>query len=418
MSKVVKGPESSKRSKLVLVFLFILILAPSLSAQFGFSSGYVIEKSGDTLRGMIKRGRLQKMSENCFFRKDKNATTQEFDPNEIQGFKFDEGKFFLSKSIVLNGKEKRIFLEFLVNGEVDLFIYRNGRKRNYYVEDKKGKIYPLLNTEVIVQYEGGSRLEDQEEFKTVLNNVFNDAPELSEKLEDTDLRLKILMDITEEYHNIVCDEYNCINYRAEVPTNHYVGIITGVGYSELKTQNNPYFGYFDARNQDRNPIIAVGVLYSKVNTFGFIEGLNFNAQVDYQKARYSSRVLALDVNSLSIPLYFTYNISNGPLKPTIGFGVRNNFFIKNEASIIGGNFSSDVSRLEAGLNNVFRRSFYQVGLLTGGLEYELRSNIFILNCGFEFGGNINRTGVVRTTSIASTRSYGVNVGFKRLLKNN
>ena len=89
------------------ILLAILLLVPFLlTAQPDFREGYVINNQGDTLRGTIDyRGDLM-MGSICRFL-DPAGRIQEFSPDSIASYRFNDGKFYVSKDV----EGQKFFLE-------------------------------------------------------------------------------------------------------------------------------------------------------------------------------------------------------------------------------------------------------------------------------------------------------------------
>src|SRR5690606_41134359 len=89
-------------------------------AQAEFRAGYIIAGPGDALyREIDYRGDLL-MGSVCRFRND-HKEIQDYGAHDILAYRFIDSKFFISKDV----DGKRMFLEYLLNGEVNVYYVRD-----------------------------------------------------------------------------------------------------------------------------------------------------------------------------------------------------------------------------------------------------------------------------------------------------
>ncbi len=111
--------------------LLLLLLASFFSltsySQRNYQEGYVIPLQGDTLRGWIDFRSDKLNSTTCTFKADLTAQEREYYPKDIYGYRYlNDGKFYVSKEIEIDGVKKNVFLEFLLEGIENL--YYSGRE--------------------------------------------------------------------------------------------------------------------------------------------------------------------------------------------------------------------------------------------------------------------------------------------------
>jgi hypothetical protein len=83
----------------------------------------------------------------CRFKSDLSADEQQFHPTDIYGFRYIEsGKFYISKTIEINNVLQMVFLEYLIQGIMNLYFYKDDSLDiiGYYIfEDEKGEMQIL-----------------------------------------------------------------------------------------------------------------------------------------------------------------------------------------------------------------------------------------------------------------------------------
>ena len=128
----------------ILLFSFIL----TVHAQSNYSSGYIITNDQDTIFGLIDY-RTDKMNAlTCHFKKDLTSAEQTYLPGQIFGYRFtDAGKFYISKFVTINSIQQKVFLEYLLQGIMNLYYYcdeSDAEYLNYYFfENENGEVVSI-----------------------------------------------------------------------------------------------------------------------------------------------------------------------------------------------------------------------------------------------------------------------------------
>jgi hypothetical protein len=196
-----------------LISIGLLISTRVLYAQSDFRPGYVIKTNGDTLFGQIDYRGDKLMSSICKF-KSIDKTILEYTPNDITAFRFNGSKYYVSKEI----NNKKIFLEYLINGQVNIYYNRDGKGDHYYLDKKDVRI-----TEI--PYEEGTKIINDKQFYYeskkhigILNYYLQDAPDLQSRIQSIQKpEHQNLIKLAEDYHNAVCKGEKCIIYEKKQP---------------------------------------------------------------------------------------------------------------------------------------------------------------------------------------------------------
>jgi hypothetical protein len=203
--------------KVNLCFIFLLCLS-DLKGQTDFRPGYVITNENDTLHGLIDYRGDTRNSKICVFKENATSASSEYLPGQIKAYRFSGSKYYVSKNILANGTKKDFFLEFLVNGIADLYYYRDVNNPHYFIEKRDGQLFELNNTEELIKKDDIEYFRQKKEYIGLLKYAFADCPQLFEKINNTVLDTKSLVNITKKYHNYVCDDEKCIIYEKQLPT--------------------------------------------------------------------------------------------------------------------------------------------------------------------------------------------------------
>jgi len=322
-----------------------------------FRPGFVILMNGDTVPGKIDYGIDIRMSRICRFIPNDRAIEMVYKPNEIKAFRFNNGKFFIAKDLKNeNNKTKRLFLEYLINGKVNVYYYKdiNG---SHYMIDKEGRDLIELPYEekIKIDKNGGRYVDKSTKYKGILLLYMSDTPALTREITETpEPSHESLISLAKDYHKASCGDYSCIVYEKKASRIQYTvelaaGIQTIHNSDYVGFISNNFFisGIFVKLSQPRiseSVYLKTGVLYSRVENVGYWIGLN------YYKSYFS--------DCYKIPLQAEYMIQKGTFRPRIGYGI-----------------------------NVYFPLFTSVSF-TPGLDIKLTKNIgFSLNTDIEFVPN-------------------------------
>lgn len=129
--------------KFITNLAFIVLSCSSLFSQTDFRKGYVVKLNGDTLHGYIN---FQKEAENysiCNFKRFEIAFPVSYSPDQLKAYGIDGGKQYLS----VRFNEKKVFVEYLVKGEISL-LYMNRGGEHFFLLNKKENIVELRHNKM------------------------------------------------------------------------------------------------------------------------------------------------------------------------------------------------------------------------------------------------------------------------------
>ena len=140
-------------SKKFFVCLLIIFLSSHFCLGQKWLPGYIITNEFDTINGYINLQSNYNNSRFCEFRQGENSEQKSYNPDEIRGYRIENIKFYVARKIKINGEEKTVFLEYLVNGIVDLY-YLTEIATDYYFIEKDGVLNQLSNEERLINVGG------------------------------------------------------------------------------------------------------------------------------------------------------------------------------------------------------------------------------------------------------------------------
>ena len=288
------------------LFLFIILnITLSSFSQNDLRKGYIITNSLDTLFGSINfQGDIKNGKECVFF--FESGENKVFHPFEIYGYRFDGGKYYVSRIVKEDESTDRIFAEYLVRGKKDLLYFRDFRGPHYLLSMYDSTLIKIpYNNEFFV--EGKLFLHESTRHIGFLKVYFADCPSVFNEIEKMGMPdTKKLISITKKYHDEVCGENSCIIYKknklpvkiAIEPKLEITSFRGDPGY--FKQYGGLLYLWLPESNEKL--YLKTGFMVSKYNT---IESYNTIERTLYK-----------------IPLHFEYIFTKKIISPKLDIGVN------------------------------------------------------------------------------------------------
>lgn len=197
------------------LFTLLALASFCLQAQTEFRSGYIIEKSLDTVYGELDYRGDELMAKVCTFRK--NGKIQTFQPGEITSFRFTNSKYYVSKNI--NGAD--VFLEHLIKGKLSIYYFLDLLTPRYFAENADGVFKEIpFRTEVVTVDDRTYEKTSKDHFG-LLKLYTDNLPEFNSQIERIDKpNHKSLIKLAKNYHEKVCTTEECLIYETKSNKSH------------------------------------------------------------------------------------------------------------------------------------------------------------------------------------------------------
>lgn len=395
--------------KYLFTLLLLTLLSSNSLSQFDFIPGIIITKSQDTLSGLIENSYLKKTGKQCSFKEQSGSPAQKFKPSDLLGFKYDEGRFFVSKAIPSGEGTQLVFLEFMVDGEADLFLRRSDEGFEFFLENKAGELMELKNTEKTDGYDQ-FQLYSKREYIGALKVLLKDCPEIYPEIDKLKFRKKDLLKITKNYHNRVCTEYECIDYEKNYKNELYLGYSIGMVSSHVvfEPKSSP-FDFMEDESFTGKISPTFGLQLQITKLLNLPEKIIFSTQVAYHNHTYKSENVELNFKTLSIPLWLQFNFNSEVVRPFFKLGINNSFYLKKEVLSVN-DFVNTILTATLGT--------YQLHSLAGlGVEVEHNQLKYFISSNFQVGLGLNTYKDAFNNDLASTTyNWEINVGMRKRIK--
>lgn len=323
-----------------LFILLCLIIAAGVYSQDNFVKGYVITNDNDTLNGYIDFRTNSYNSTLCRYKEFLNSNITEMKPGDIKAYRFlDIGKYYVSKNVEINGIAENYFLEYLVQGMLNLYYLPIENEEYYFFEDTSGKLIPVSKKPDKVLE--NRKLAVDNRYKGVLSYIFKDYPLLSEKTKDANFSRSSMIEFTTEYHNMTCTTgEECIIFTNDYKNkflNFDFEVYSGFEYNIYRTKaiNNllddmhsgsPVLGVELGLNSPR--ILKLVTVIAGANISKVLGRGEYSINGNNTYYRYDYNTMKLDLyGGLKLELY------KMKVRPNLSLAFSNLYFINQKATL-------------------------------------------------------------------------------------
>jgi hypothetical protein len=374
--------------------LFLLLLLTTIlngSSQSSFRPGYYITWENDTVYGLIDyRGEVRN-SGFCLFKQDETSEPKRYEPAEIQAYRFTDSKYYISRSITLQGQDKQVFLEFLVNGITNLYFYRDINHYSYIIEDKNGEWLELTNDILTEHRDGKGEIHrNSNRYIGLLRATFADSPEIQPQIDRASLAHKSLIHLTKNYHDFICtDDEECIIYEKKLPLMKIrIAPVVRGGVAFLSFREGIHSNYNFNPEFYPSAGFLLNASFPRMNeklSFEFevdINSYNFHGSYEEENRSIMEYYDAyIDVISLKPSLAAKYTIPTGKINPTISAGVFTEIFASTKQNIVTVKMHSDTIYTFHS-PDIPMAAFVPGGFIQVGCNFPMFNNIAFTNLRF------------------------------------
>ena len=229
--------------KKIILFALLAVSATMAMAQINPKSGIIITNSGDTIRGVIDFRTNEKLSKECEFWAEGKTDGKTYKPGDIEGFRFDDnGKYFVTRKLNVDGKPRLYFAEFMVKGMMNLYCIVENSDEHFFFEREDGEMAKLtsraFHTTSTLQEVQDKMLEKKEQYGKV-KYLLRDSWTAIEDMNKPEVSRKQLVNVVRDYHKDVCtDGSTCMVYEYDEKSDkekYYFKFFTGFAYYSKKS---------------------------------------------------------------------------------------------------------------------------------------------------------------------------------------
>lgn len=358
--------------KTILCCLYIIIPIVSVLSQSNYKEGYIITMEKDTVHGLIDFRTDHTNSLICKFKLSDEASEKNYQPGEIAGYRFvNEGKYYVSRAVVIDSLKRTVFLEFLVQGLLNLYYFPEGIGC-YFFENKDGTLVAITKKpdEII----DNSKLKVDDRYKGMLSYISRDCLPLAFKTSKVEFNKESMIVFTKDYHDQMCDSgEKCIIFENDYKkkfTKFNFTAFSGIEFNDIK---------FNDINLSKmlsfSPIVGIGL---NISSPRLIKSVSIMVDAILSKIAgacdYSNNLTYSQYSFSGIKSNFSggleYIYQKGKFRPAINAGISYSYFFNLNSTL---KTNSQISE------NVILIQNSTTGIKTGlGVDYQIEGNQFII----------------------------------------
>jgi hypothetical protein len=207
--------------KIVLKKFFIISVILPIScflyAQTDFRNGYIIKLNRDSIVGKIDFRGDMKNSISCSFT-GQSRNIIEYKPGEIAGYKFINGKYYISKYVSRKENTDLLFVEYLVKGQKNLYYFSDNAGFHFLVDLKGDTLSEIPYHEEYINKDGRNYLYESKSHIGSLKTYFSDCSSIFDEIDHIKKPgFDNLISLTKKYHHLTCGDTGCIVYYKPEP---------------------------------------------------------------------------------------------------------------------------------------------------------------------------------------------------------
>jgi hypothetical protein len=299
-------------------------------SQNTFKPGYIIHNNNEIENGFIKSGNKKNNFSECHFKKEITSNSVSYNPNDLKGYRYNDGDYFVSMAIDA-ASSKKVFLEYAFDGIVDVYYYMDNSGDHFYISKNGAPLVELKNdTRRILAADSYHATESygtntptlyekkSNEYIGMLKIMFKDAPETLAKTDNTAFSINSLVKLSENYHHEVCPDQECVNYSKK-PVNLKIGIgpVFGINNSNLSFTSNSTVMLFENYPQSRGKFIGASIDVADPFISNKLS-LLFEPAICFYK--YTGHISYVKLTTLKMPLMLKVTLASGNIKPYLAAG--------------------------------------------------------------------------------------------------
>jgi hypothetical protein len=341
----------------ILGITVISVASASMAqAQKNFRPGFIVQLSGDTLRGEVDSRGEQRMSTSCLFRTASDPTQRSYVPTDLKAYGFTKGARYESCLMPAASAPTTLFLQVLAQGKSTLYTHTDEESRTrYFFRINSGTVVELEQTVQKVQKGGITMQEQAYPFRQTLSQAFSDCFAVQPMLSKAVLSDSKLV--------AIFDRYNTCDVTSPAPTASAVrvgklrfGVVIG-GQRANSTLEDA--GKEVEVKSSLRSLIGMGLLFHPAS---FNNKLAFRLEALYQtqvlKGDYERKTLVMNyyeadisLKTLRVPIMLRYTLLLGKVQPYIQAGVMTSLLLNSRGAriietntVLGGTGTATVVR--------------------------------------------------------------------------
>jgi hypothetical protein len=360
--------------KILLTFLTFLCFETILS-QSDFRTGFIINKTNDTLRGYIDYSIASSKYQKISFKSSLTSKEKNYSPKDILGYGYHDNELFTSKYIEDKKYNETYFIENLILGRLSLY-----KLFDEYFVSKGDNFARLDNDKVILTKEGVNYESKNKRYINVLKYLIADCNLFRDNMLEINYSQIKLVNLLKIYNKCANSEAIIYKKNKDWFKTSFGGFL-GVSNTSLKNERENYNAPFLDNLNTTSSYITYGAFIEFsfpriIEKISLYTGIIFNSFDYYNYEIINNNLLENkgNIKQLNIPIAIRYHFTKKKYTPYITAGIINSINLDNQSNwnIENKNSNRIVTSLEP-----FSVTLNTVGLISGiGLQRKINEKTY------------------------------------------
>jgi len=323
--------------KRIVTFLILLVGFAEISAELNFRPGYIINNMDEVLYGLIDYQETKANAHLCQFKKNEKSAIQNFSPTEIKAYRINDSKYYISQVLTHGQTTDTLFLEYLIQGKVNVYYYFDGQKPHYLVNKDYNELEELIDSQEEGSINENSNRTDYSGYHGTLKFLFLDSNYAMEIVDGVALSHASLINITRIYNQEVNPDEECTIYGTKVvPETLKYGLLVGYNlnsFTVLDMFTDYLAKYLQNAQYDTKLYPSIGFFIKKnVSSTNDRVYLQYEGTYSYEKLSnqdtYLNKYNLMYINDVKLTrkvfnntLNFRYEFPKKKIQPTLHAGI-------------------------------------------------------------------------------------------------
>jgi hypothetical protein len=279
-----------KKTTYQILLVFVALIFTNKIQSQELQSGYIL-LNNDTIRGMVADQNMRKNQNECLF-SGTDGIFRKYTPPEIGGWGTSE-IHYRSVPIFVKSKEDIYFAKVLVKGYADLLLFTgNNDQERFFIRDKDNQYFEITDPD---------QPKNDGLTKGKLIYLFENNPNLREKIYKSKLDKYQLAQITADYHDRYCVDGICeIFIQPKLKASFHGAFLAGVSQASLSFPESPRHNVDNPYPKSLNlmPGVRFEMIFGETHkTFGL------RTELLFQKTEFKGEDVLFKMSSMRFPLY-------------------------------------------------------------------------------------------------------------------
>ncbi len=341
--------------KRLLYLILFLIQSFIVNGQ----GGYYVKDSLMYIVGKLIDGGAIQNAQQCQIENRKRTLI--YSPEEVNEYGFNGGSVYISRIIKVNNEEKKVFLERLNKGNLNLYYYKDKKGEKFYLEKDSGRLVEVLKKGI-----------DNSNYKDFLKPYTEGCNNVYDALKLVTYNKHALTKFIDQYNSCIQKPFPFFKY----------GLIIGYGVSKPLNSEISDEALKNADFKNDNTF-NIGVFADIPILLSYF---SLHPEVYFQKNAFSSHSsfgntvndIIINTTSVNIPILIRYTYPCLKVRPYINLGGTFMYNMRNDNAVYKSIITNDIIEIEEKIKSKIY-SEKQIGYTLGsGIQYNIdyRKSLF------------------------------------------